>query len=346
MKPCRGVDVVPSDLIPDDRGSGAAARKIGKRSLSLSVSLFVATFFSALLAQVRPLPREESFTALLRGVLAEPARLLEGLPFAVALMGILLAHEMGHYLVARRRGIVQSPPFFVPAPTVFGTFGAVIFMRSRPPTRGALLDVAVAGPLVGLVVAVPLAAWGLVHSQPIDPGDLEAGGLWFGSSLLFHFLEGIFSPNGTDVILHPVGLAGWVGLFVTSLNLIPAAQLDGGHIAYAILGRHHRRLSRLIVAALLLVGLWEGIDGGGLVWIFWALLLFIVGPGHPPVADESVHPSPRQRALGLLALLVFGITFVPSPVMVVGPGRPREEAIEAPPAPEETIPWPDESYDL
>jgi membrane-associated protease RseP (regulator of RpoE activity) len=262
-----------------------------------------------------------------------------GLPFAVTLLVILLAHEMGHFLTAHSHGVDQSPPFFIPAPTLFGTLGAVILMRSQPPNRRVLLKVAVMGPYAGLLLAVPAAAWGLTQSTPIDVNDMPAGSVWFGSSLLFHGLEQVFSPNGSDVVLHPVAVAGWVGMFVTSLNLIPAAQLDGGHIAYALFGRSQEKISLVVVLLLLGTGMFISCLGdpntpgatGGEVWILWALLLFVIGLRHPPVRDESIPLTPAQKFNGGIALVVFVLTFIPVPVKMLGvpsapptDGRPQQ----------------------
>jgi membrane-associated protease RseP (regulator of RpoE activity) len=192
----------------------------------IPVSLFLLTFLSAILANVVPTIPADDVVGVIDFFRAEPWRFLQGLPFAITLMGILLAHEMGHWLMARRHGVDQTLPYFIPAPTIFGTLGALILMRSQPPDRRVLLNVAAAGPFAGLVVAVPAMAWGLSRST-IASGPPE---LLFGSSLLVGWLSGLFGPGAgfAELSLHPVALAGWVGLFVTSLNLIPAAQLDGG----------------------------------------------------------------------------------------------------------------------
>jgi membrane-associated protease RseP (regulator of RpoE activity) len=310
--------------------------------LWVHVALFGLTLLSSLLSQL-PVHPNEGVLDVLQVPFREPGRLWVGLPFAATLMAILLAHEMGHYLTARRYGVDQSLPYFLPAPTLFGTLGAVILMRSQPRDRRVLLHVAVMGPYVGLLLAIPAAAWGLAHSIPVDI-DAMPGGLSFGDSLLFGWLEDLFSPNGTDVILHPVGLAGWVGLFITSLNLIPAAQLDGGHVAYALFGRHQLKLSLGVVVALLTCGLFINLVGlppgtaqgrGGEMWILWAVLLFAIGLRHPPVQDEAIRLTPLQRLNGAFALVVFVVTFIPVPVRILdGPddeeGPPVLELPQAP----------------
>jgi membrane-associated protease RseP (regulator of RpoE activity) len=281
----------------------------------LHVLLFVLTFISAMWSQSLDVAHARTLTEALLGPLLHPWRLLSGLTFAVTLMSILLAHEMGHYLTARRYGVDQSLPYFIPAPTYFGTLGAVILMRSQPPNRHVLLLVAVMGPYMGLLVALPAAAWGLAHSLPLDGALLGGGEVWFGESILWQLLAALFGPNTEDVILHPVGLAAWVGLFVTSLNLIPAAQLDGGHVAYALFGRRHERLSRVVVLVLFTAGVLIGSENpGGYVWVVWAVLLFGMGLRHPPVRDER-QPVPRPARLsGYIALAVFVLTFMPVPI--------------------------------
>lgn len=321
----------------------------------LNVVLFALTFSSALLAHTLPHLRVESFGQALFVLMHDPAVLLLGMPFAATLMAILLAHEMGHYLTARLYGVDQSLPYFIPAPTVFGTFGAVILMRSQPRDRSVLLNVAVMGPFAGLLLAIPAAAWGLAHSTPVDVSAPRGEYLWFGSSLLFGALEQLFSPNGANVELHPVGLAGWVGLFVTSLNLIPAGQLDGGHVAYALFGRRQERLSILVAGALLAGGLFAALtptfgtgEYRGVIWILWALLLFAFGLRHPPVRDEHAPLSRAQRTAGWLALVLFALTFIPVPIQVVsGPSDTAEPAVEhlrEPPGEEQ--PWPAEEFKL
>lgn len=296
------------------------------RRLWLHVLLFGLTFISAMASQIMPLIPARTGWDLLTIPLHNPSLLWPGFIFAITLMGILLAHEMGHYVTARYYGVDQSLPYFIPAPTLFGTLGAVILMRTQPQNRRMLLNVAVMGPYAGLILAIPAAAWGLAHSVAVDVTTLPGEGVWFGSSLLFYALEQMFSPNGSDVILHPVGLAGWAGMFVTSLNLIPVAQLDGGHVAYALFGKHQEKISRAITAGLLLLGLMivkmgraEGSGAsGGELWIFWALVLFVVGLRHPPVRDEFVFLTKRQRWNGYFALLIFVLTFIPIPIRTLG----------------------------
>ena len=307
---------------PQNSANGFAPKPAAPQRLWLHILLFTLTFVSATLPFSTPMPGEGPLDALLLGPLRDPTRLIAGLRFSVPLLAILLAHEMGHYITAKLYGVNQSLPFFIPAPgTYFGTMGAVIVMRSQPPSRPALLNVAVMGPYAGVLLAIPAAAWGLANSTPIDPETLTGTSIVFGSSLLFQFLETTCSPNGTDVLLHPVGLAGWVGLFITSLNLIPAGQLDGGHIAYAIFGKFHKHCSRAIVILLLCLGLFLG--GEGSIWLVWALLLSFFGLRHPPVQNENVPLSRSNQLNALLALLLFIATFTPVPLKIMSPDSPQ-----------------------
>jgi len=282
------------------------------------LTLLLLTFASAVVANVLPRLPGHSLQSYFTTLSTHPGRLWDGVPFAVTLLAILLAHEMGHYLTARANHVDQSLPYFIPAPTLFGTLGAVILMRTQPRDRQVLLKVAVMGPFAGLLVALPLTAWGLAHSALPGPVDLGGEDLVFGNSLLFGLLKHWFAPNDGLVELHPVALAGWAGLFVTSINLIPAAQLDGGHVAYALLGARQAQLSRWVVVGLVLLGTWVILDTSrpdpGLWWIVWAVLLYFIGIKHPPVRDERLPLTRTQRTAGYLALAVFILTFTPAPI--------------------------------
>jgi membrane-associated protease RseP (regulator of RpoE activity) len=245
---------------------------------------------------------------------------------------------MGHYLVARRHGVLATLPYLIPVPFGPGTLGAVIRLRSAIPSRRAALDIAAAGPIAGLLVAVPLFLWGLAHSdvrevagapvgsalvspfalvralvegRPLLAGDPAAQ--WFGDSLLTLAATRIVHgplPPGTDVFLHPVALAAWIGLVVTTLNLVPIGQLDGGHVLYALLGRRRAHAaSRVASAGLLAAGIF--LSWSWMVW--WALTRLLVGLGHPPSLSEAPLDRPRA-AIAILSLVLFALTFVPVPV--------------------------------
>ncbi|MBN1658160.1 MAG: site-2 protease family protein [Anaerolineae bacterium] len=247
-----------------------------------------------------------------------------GWPFSLSLMSILLTHEMGHYLVTRYHGLAASLPYFIPLPlpdflgNVLGTIGAVIVSRSRMTNRRVMFDIGAAGPVAGLAVAIPVLLIGLSLStvQPL-PGDRIY--LMEGNSLLYLLLKyalfGQWLPaGGIDVTIHPVAFAGWAGILVTSLNLIPAGQLDGGHVLYSLLGKKAERLTLPIILVLGLLGLvlWPG-------WLMWAGLVYLFGRGHPAPLDEVTRLGAGRRVLALSVLLLFVLTFTPIPLTIVTP---------------------------
>ena len=269
----------------------------------------------------------------------------DGLSYSLPLMLILLSHELGHYLVARLHGVDASLPYFIPLPPNFGlgTMGAVIGMRNVTADRKKLIDIGAAGPLAGLLVAVPVILYGLAHSKV---GPLVGGGLQEGNSILYailkHASKGAWLPDGHhDVFLHPTAWAGWAGLLVTMINLIPIGQLDGGHIATAYFGngynRFAERLHRLLPLGAIAVFLWVlhlvRIEGNGrldeelvsialfaaLPWLVWYLLIRIVRRASGDVNHPSVDaaPLPRsRRALFWLMVAVFVLVFMPVPFRV------------------------------
>lgn len=262
-----------------------------------------------------------------------------GPSFAATLMGILLCHELGHYVTGRRRGVEASLPYFIPMPPqlTFGTLGAVIRMRQPISDRNALFDVGAAGPVAGLAVAIPLLVVGLALSDlgPSRPGDMIEG-----NSILYALLKyavfGRWLPSGgIDVQLHPMAFAGWVGLLLTMINLIPIGQLDGGHVARAALGDAHEAWSARLHVALPVLGLliggamfalaWSagrGVAGalwyaqfGVVPWVVWAALLGWMrrqaGEYHPPVGETPLDPRRRRYALAMLVIFVLIATPVP-----------------------------------
>ncbi len=264
--------------------------------------LFILTILTTLIAG-----------AMLKNVnpLSSPLAILAGGPFSVTLLSILLVHEMGHYLTARHYRIQATLPYFIPAPPipfVIGTFGAFIRMQSPIMERKALLEVGAAGPIAGFVVAVAASIIGLQWST-ID--RLGAGGsMILGEPLMLQLLSHwlLSVPQGADVLLHPVAFAGWIGLFITSLNLLPIGQLDGGHIGYAVFGERQRYISLTMVGVLIGLGLlgWKG-------WLFWAVLTSLIGIGHPPIVDAHEPLTRRQQVIAWLSLAIFLVTFTPSP---------------------------------
>jgi len=247
----------------------------------------------------------------------EPAYLLLGLPFSIALLGILLTHEMGHYLAARYYRVDVTLPFFLPAPTLIGTLGAFIRIRSRIPNKRALFDIGIGGPLAGFVALIIPLTVGLSLSKVI-PGIAEQGDLVFGTPLLLRLFEMAQFPGVpvSGIYLHPVARAAWVGLLATALNLLPIGQLDGGHILYAFLGEKTRMLTRVFLGALLGLGTYQLVTTdyrAGYSWLLWSVILFFIARRHPSIYDP--RPLGRARAwLGFAALVILILSFTPYPV--------------------------------
>ena len=238
--------------------------------------------------------------------------LVGGLAFAFALMTTLLAHELGHFLQARRYGIPASLPYFIPMPlSPIGTMGALIVMRPGKGNRRTLFDIAVSGPLAGLVPALLFCVVGLHWSQVVKVAD-QPMTMTLGEPLLFKLLAYLTIgplPPGQDIALHPVAFAGWVGLFITALNLIPIGQLDGGHVLYALLLRRAHLVARgLLLAATIAVVVW-GFWG----WTLMILLLMLMGPRHPPTANDDVSLGTGRTILGCASLLFVLVGFTPIP---------------------------------
>ncbi len=299
---------------PDEPGSPARRRRP-----TIHVLLFVATLATTSLAG-----------ALNDGadVFNNPAAILRGLPFSLTLMTILLVHEMGHYSMARRHHVAATLPYFIPAPppVPVGTFGAFIRMDVPPDNRRALFDVGAAGPWAGLLATIPAILLGLSWSE-LRPRQLLQGGLELGEPILFQALSWLaFGPirNDMTVVLHPVALAGWFGLFVTFINLLPIGQLDGGHVAYAMFGRHHRWIARAFLATILVLGYigWPG-------WFVWALLIYTLGIDHPPTLDPWIGLDRRRILAGWVTVAALMLTFMPIPFAVVEP--PPENEVQRTP---------------
>jgi membrane-associated protease RseP (regulator of RpoE activity) len=239
-----------------------------------------------------------------------------GLPFAAGLLSILVAHELGHYLVSRRLGVAASLPYFIPMPlNLFGTMGAIIRTREPMRNRRQVLAIGSAGPLSGLLVAIPVLLIGLMRST-VQPISTTPGALLEGNSILYALLKflvfGRFLPGGgMDVFLHPVAFGAWAALFVTGLNLIPAGQLDGGHVSYALFGKNAVWVSRIaLIAAMGLVLVWSG-------WWLFALLLFVFGQRHAEPLDEITPLTRTEKILAIGMLLVFVLLFIPVPMTII-----------------------------
>jgi membrane-associated protease RseP (regulator of RpoE activity) len=275
----------------------------------LPLSLLAATIFTTLWAGAY-----QAYKGPIHGpvdfLLEHFETLWRGIPFAATLLGILVTHECGHYVLSRIHGVPASLPLFIPGPPHFiGTFGAIIRLRGPIMNRRALFDIGVAGPLAGFVVAVVALVIGLNLSTVVD--RTATYGLQLGEPLLLQFISWLVVgslPLQADIVLHPIGFAAWFGLFVTSLNLIPIGQLDGGHVAYALWGSRQRTIAFAMVPLLIVLGFvgWPG-------WWLWAFMSGIWGLGHPPVLDPY-EPLGRGRiVVGWIALAVFVLTFAPVP---------------------------------
>ena len=299
------------------RGQGQPKRDV--RSAAISLILFVVTVFSTLAVgtefasayrnDLPPFSNGNIFPY--QAVLAHPALLLTRLPFAFTLMGILLAHELGHFFACRYYRIPASYPYFIPAPTLIGTMGAFIRIRSPIINRKALFDVGLAGPVVGFLFALPALAVAIAMSKVV-PGVQSQGWLVFGNPPLVKLLEATLRPNVLpgDLLLNPVGSAAWVGLFVTALNLLPASQLDGGHIVYAVAPDKHRYLSLAVILALVpMTLLWSG-------WLIWAVFLLFIGFRHPPLLDRWESLDGRRRFWAIIALVIFLLCFTAKPFSI------------------------------
>ena len=293
-----------------------------RRPLLLALILFLLTVLSTLAvgaefarsyaANQEPFSANANPFATMLVPFEHPQMLLLGAPFSFTLLAILFTHEMGHYVACKLYGIDVSFPYFLPAPTLFGTFGAVIRIRSPITTRRALFDVGLSGPVAGFAIAVPAMVWAVATSRVVPGVEINAP-ILFGNAPFTRLLIELFHPNVNPswVLLSPVGRAAWVGFFVTALNLLPMWQLDGGHIVYSLASRYHRRISIGIALSLLAFGAlaWSG-------WYLWGGLLLVLSLRfrHPPVYDYWQPLDPARRVWAVAALAIFIATFTLWPV--------------------------------
>ena len=285
----------------------APPRRVGS-SLTIHVLLFALTFITTTMAG-----------AMHVGVdpFSNPWGMIHGLSFSVTLMLILLCHELGHYTLAAFHRVPATLPYFIPGPPfLVGTFGAFIKMHGMPRSRRALFDVGAAGPWAGFVVAVPAVILGLHWSEVRPLGATFEGGLSLGNSILFSGLSASVlgvRPDDVTILLHPVALAGWFGIFVTFLNLLPVGQLDGGHVVYALFGRAHRKIARVFFVVVLGLGFlgWQG-------WFLWALMLgFVLRVDHPDTLDHDTPLDPFRKFAAWCTIGIFVLTFMPVPLSVM-----------------------------
>ena len=281
---------------------GDQSFKDKKRKIPLAnLVLFVITLVTTLIAGT-----------LQQGInpLEYPWYLWKGIPFSFTLLLILGSHEFGHYFMSKKHHVDVTLPYFIPAPSIIGTFGAFIKMKSPITDRRILLDIGAAGPLAGIIVAIPVLFVGLTLSEIVP--ETAGNGIHLGTSILFSFINWFvhgFMPENTSLILHPIAFSGWIGLLVTCLNLLPVGQLDGGHVAYAILGFKQRIVARVTMVILVVLGItgWRG-------WLVWAVLLCFMGISHPPVVYDWITLDKKRKVIGWITLIVFALTFTPVPL--------------------------------
>ncbi len=276
---------------------------------SINILLAVATFLSTMV-----------MGSMMFGVdpLADPGEVIKGLPFTLAIMTVLGAHEFGHYIVSKKRGVQTSLPYFIPFPSIIGTLGAVIKQKGPIPDRKTLFDIGVAGPLLGIVASIIVTAIGL--SLPPLTTAPQDGAQYFeiGTPLLFEAVASVV-PNvklTEQTIMHPVAFAGWVGMIVTVFNLLPAGQLDGGHIMRSIMGRKFKYLSILVPFSLMAFGIYVlyGLNSNGFIWIFWGFFTSLfASTEHPPPLDDTAPLDKKRLLIGATVMVLGVLCFTPAP---------------------------------
>jgi len=270
--------------------------------------LFLLTIFTTLLAG-----------AMMEGALvfSKPLEILKGIPFSITLMLILGTHEFGHYYYAQKHKVDATLPYFLPAPPflfLIGTFGAFIKIKSPIYRKDALLQIGAAGPIAGFIIAVPALLVGLKLSTVVEKVDIK-NAIMLGDSLLMKLLTWVAYPNlldTQDIMLHPMAFAGWIGLLVTMFNLLPIGQLDGGHVAYAMLGKKQNIIGKISFLALIPLSFIS------LNWLFWGVLLFFLmrSAKHPPINDINIPLSKFNKRIGYICLVIFILCFIPAPFKI------------------------------
>ena len=270
--------------------------------------LFLLTIFTTLLAG-----------AMMEGALvfSKPLEILKGIPFSITLMLILGTHEFGHYYYAQKHKVDATLPYFLPAPPflfLIGTFGAFIKIKSPIYRKDALLQIGAAGPIAGFIIAVPALLVGLKLSTVVEKVDIN-NTIMLGDSLLMKLLTWVAYPNlldTQDIMLHPMAFAGWIGLLVTMFNLLPIGQLDGGHVAYAMLGKKQNIIGKISFLALIPLSFIS------LNWLFWGVLLFFLmrSAKHPPINDINIPLSKFNKRIGYICLVIFILCFIPAPFKI------------------------------
>jgi membrane-associated protease RseP (regulator of RpoE activity) len=293
-----------------------------KKRIWINIVLFVITVFSTFFVGIslsinfkysEVLAQNPPSALDLVEKLKDPQVISLSIIYVVVLLGILLGHELGHFLTCRYYKINATLPYFIPAPTLIGTLGAFIKIKSPITKKQQLFDIGVAGPLTGFILSVPALVYGLSLSKAVPPIVRDEAFVYvFGEPLILKIFGAMIFKNippDYSIYLHPIAFAGWVGILVTALNLFPVGQLDGGHISYALLGAKSRNLARFFLGVFIAMGIffWVG-------WFIWAFLIFFLGLRHPRVLDEEVHLSPRRKFIGYVVILIFILSFIPDPI--------------------------------
>ncbi len=306
---------VYSHQLPRKRGPGL-------QDWILSGTLFLLTLVSTSFAGLFYSIGDIGFFRAFLVYITRPELILHGLSFSIPLTSILLAHELGHFFACRYYGMHCTPPYFIPAPiSIAGTLGAFIKIKSQFLHKRALFDIGVAGPLAGFIFTVPALWIGISYSQLIPKDSIGTGALMFGEPIIFRLFGKLalgYSPDTHDMIAHPIAMAAWVGLLATSLNLLPIWQLDGGHICYAILGRILQKKISVVSVVLLILLSFLGWPIPS--YLLFGLLLLIIGFRlrfyHPPTMMEEEELGCKRLFVGLLALLILIICFIPVPISI------------------------------
>ncbi len=290
-----------------------------RKEWAVSILLFLLTLLSTTFAGLIYAGGDSSVLATALFAVSRPSILLYGLPFSITFLTILLAHELGHFFACRYYGIRCTPPYFIPIPiSIAGTLGAFIRIKSHFQHKRALFDVGVAGPLAGFAFVVPALVIGIAHSRLIPKGSLP-GGINFGEPLIFRWVGELvigYSPARQDMLAHPIAMAAWFGLLATCLNLFPIWQLDGGHIAYAMLGRNTQRSMSIAASAILIAISFIGWPIPS--YLVFGLLLFGFGLRfrfyHPPTLADEEGIGAGRTAIGVLAMIILILSFTPVPI--------------------------------
>ncbi|NIO49927.1 MAG: site-2 protease family protein [Candidatus Aminicenantes bacterium] len=293
-----------------------------KKRIWLNIVLFVITVFSTFFVGItlslnfkysEVLAQNPPNALDLVEKIRDPQVISLSIIYMVVLLGILLGHELGHFLTCRYYKINATLPYFIPAPTLIGTLGAFIKIKSPITRKQQLFDIGVAGPLTGFILSVPALVYGLSLSKAVPPIPRDEVFVYvFGEPLILKIFGAMIFKNippDYSIYLHPIAFAGWVGILVTALNLFPVGQLDGGHISYALFGKKSRNLARIFLGVFIAMGIffWVG-------WFIWAFLILFLGLRHPRVLDEEVHLSPRRKFIGYTVILIFILSFIPDPI--------------------------------